>query len=51
MLERIPGAYASDVRIEHDQDDGRNLYEGEVYYNHAEYEFEIASTGELSRVE
>ena len=46
VLERIPGATAEQVRIEEDYDDGRRTYEGEVYYNQAEYEFEIdASTG------
>ena len=46
VLERVPGATAEQVRIEEDYDDGRRTYEGEVYYNQAEYEFEIdASTG------
>lgn len=45
VLERIPGATAEQVRIEEDYDDGRRTYEGEVYYNQAEYEFEITSNG------
>lgn len=46
VLERVPGAAASDVQIEQERDDGRDIYEGEVYYDGAEYEFEIdASTG------
>ena len=46
VLERVPGATESDVRIRLDQDDGREVYEGEVYYDRTEYEFEIdASTG------
>lgn len=46
VLERVPGAAASDVQIEQDRDDGRDIYEGEVYYDRTEYEFEIdASTG------
>ena len=46
VLERIPGAAASDVQIEQERDDGRDIYEGEVYYDRTEYEFEIdASTG------
>lgn len=46
VLDRIPGADSTDVWIEYDRDDGRDLYEGEVYYEGAEYEFEIdASTG------
>ena len=45
VLERVPGATAEQVRIEEDYDDGRKTYEGEVYYNQAEYEFEITSNG------
>lgn len=46
VAERIPGAAASDVQIEQERDDGRDIYEGEVYYDRTEYEFEIdASTG------
>lgn len=46
VLERVPGAASTDVRIEYERDDGRELYEGEVYYDRTEYEFEIdASTG------
>ena len=34
------------MRIRLDRDDGREVYEGEVYYDRTEYEFEIdASTG------
>ena len=48
VLERVPGASAQNVRIELDEDDGRLKYEGELYYNHVEYEFEInAETGEI----
>lgn len=45
VLDRIPGATANDVRIEEDHDDGRVIYEGEVLYNQAEYEFEITTNG------
>ncbi len=46
VLERIPGATASDVYMERDREDGRDVYEGEAYYDRTEYEFEIdASTG------
>lgn len=45
VVERVPGATAEQVRIEEDYDDGRRIYEGEVYYNQAEYEFEITSNG------
>lgn len=48
VLERVPGASAQNVRIELDEDDGRLKYEGELYYNHVEYEFEVnAETGEI----
>lgn len=46
VAERIPGVSADSVQIEQDRDDGRDIYEGEVYYDRTEYEFEIdASTG------
>lgn len=46
VLDRIPGATESDMHIKAEHDDGRQIYEGEVYYDQAEYEFEIdASTG------
>lgn len=46
VLERIPGATMENVRIKAERDDGRDIYEGEVYYDRAEYEFEIdAYTG------
>lgn len=45
-LSRVSGATASNIRIHLDHDDGRQIYEGEIYYNWIEYEFEIdASTG------
>ena len=46
VLDRVPGAAGENVRIEADWDDGRQIYEGELYFERAEYEFEIdASTG------
>lgn len=46
VLAKVPGASAEDVRISLDRDDGRQTYEGELYYNQMEYEFEIdAATG------
>lgn len=46
VAERIPGVSADSVQIEQEREDGRTVYEGEVYYDGAEYEFEIdASTG------
>lgn len=48
VLNRVEGAAEKDVRIELDQDDGRQIYEGEIYYNQTEYEFELnAQTGEI----
>ena len=47
-LAKVPGASASDVRIHLDRDDERQIYEGEIYYNRMEYEFEIdACTGNI----
>ncbi len=48
VLQRVSGAQASDVWIKQDRDDGRLVYEGELYYNNTEYEFEMdASTGDI----
>lgn len=48
VLDRVPGASSEDVRIEQDRDDGRDVYEGEVYCNRTEHEFTIdASTGDF----
>lgn len=45
-LARVPGATEQDIRIQLDRDDGRQVYEGEIYYNRMEYEFEMdAATG------
>lgn len=41
-LDQVPGASESDIReFEVDYDDGRLEYEGTIYYDHMEYEFEI----------
>lgn len=41
-LAQVPGATVSDIReFETDYDDGRLQYEGKIYYNGMEYEFEI----------
>lgn len=48
VLARVPGAAAGDVRIHPDSDHGRQTYEGKVYFNGIEYEFEIdAATGQF----
>lgn len=47
-LEKVPGAGANDIRISYERDDGRQIYEGEIYYNGTEYEFEMdAVTGDF----
>lgn len=41
-LKQVPGATVDNIReFETDYDDGRLEYEGKIYYNHMEYEFEI----------
>ena len=46
VVDRISGIASGDVQIHEDWDDGRQIYEGEAWYNGVEYEFEIdASTG------
>jgi len=41
-LAQVPGTTANDIReFETDYDDGRLEYEGKIYYDHMEYEFEI----------
>jgi uncharacterized membrane protein YkoI len=41
-LAQVPGAKESDIRgFEVDYDDGRLEYEGSIYFNEMEYEFEI----------
>ena len=41
-LAQVPGATLSDIKeFEIDHDDGRLEYEGKIYYDHKEYEFEI----------
>ena len=50
VLQKLPEAKESDVRVRLDTDDGRTVYEGSVYLSGSrqEYEFEIdASTGEI----
>lgn len=45
-LEKVPGA--KQIHIERDMEDGRQVYEGEIFYENTEYEFEIdAATGEI----
>lgn len=46
-LKKVPGAKNSNIREIHlDRENGRMVYEGEIYYNGWEYEFDIdAVTG------
>lgn len=43
VLKRVPGATKQNVQIKLDTDDGHRIYEGEVYYNQTEYEFELSA--------
>lgn len=47
-LAKVPGATSENIRIKLDWDDGRQFYEGDIYYNQKEYEFEMdAATGDF----
>ena len=48
-LAKVPGATTANIyEFKLDRDDGRMVYEGEIWYNGWEYEFEIdASTGSI----
>lgn len=41
VLKKVSGASGDDVWIELDEDDGYQVYEGEIRYNNKEYEFEL----------
>lgn len=46
VAERIPGVDAANIYMKEDHDDGRLQYEGKVYDNQIQYEFELdAETG------
>ena len=53
ILDRVPGATKNDIsELECEYDDGRIEYEGELYYNGYEYEFEIdGATGNILKWE
>lgn len=47
-LSKVNGAGEQNIRIWEEWEDGRKVYEGEIFYNNAEYEFEAdASTGQM----
>ena len=47
-LAKVQGASEKDLRIKLDDDDGKMIYEGDIYDNGTEYEFEIdAATGDV----
>ena len=51
-LERVPGADESHIKIEQEYDDGITVYEGSIYFNGFEYEFEYnASNGQFIKWE
>lgn len=41
VLKKVPGATKEQVNIKSDTDDGKKTYEGKIYYNQKEYEFEL----------
>ena len=43
-LSRVKGATKQHLTIKADVDDGKAIYEGEIYYNNKKYEFEIDAT-------
>lgn len=43
VLKKVPGATKQQVRIKLDKDDGHDVYEGEIFYNNTEYEFELSA--------
>lgn len=53
VLDRVPGATKNDINeLECEYDDGRIEYEGELYYNGYEYEFEVdGATGNILKWE
>lgn len=47
-LDRVPGATERDIRIRAERDDGRRIYEGSIWFDRVEYEFEIdAASGRI----
>lgn len=51
-LARVDGAGVENISVELERDDGRCLYEGEIFYNGMEYEFEIdANSGNILKWE
>ena len=53
VLDRVPGATKNDINeLECEYNDGRIEYEGELYYNGYEYEFEVdGATGNILKWE
>lgn len=41
VQEQLPGVTETDIRLHLEQDDGRPVYEGEVFYQQSEYNFTI----------
>lgn len=47
-LGKVPGASEQNIRMKLEHDDGHSIYEGEIIYNNASYEYEIdAQTGDI----
>ena len=48
IMEQVPGAKADNIRMKAEVENGRIVYEGEVIYENAKYEYEMdAQTGKL----
>ena len=48
MAGKIPGASAADVSVREESEDGRDRYEGELFFEDMKYEFEIdPQTGKI----
>ena len=48
VLEKVEGATEMDVRVTYEVDDGHEKYEGSIFYDQTEYEFEVnAQNGDI----
>ena len=48
ILDKVPGAEETNLRVEMERDDGKIIYEGKLFHDSNEYEFEInAETGTI----
>ena len=48
VLEKVEGATEKDARVKYEIDDGREIYEGSIFFADTEYEFELnAQNGDI----